>query len=370
MPSRKEKGEVETPSSISQKLMKSLVLSKEGSVSMVDLPVPTPGHGQMLVKIEQAGICRTDLHMVEGKMDRVCPRKAQVILGHEGVGTIVSMGPGIENERGMTEFKLGDRVGLPWLGQSCRNCEYCVKGKETLCPFLKTTGCNINGTYAEYAVVSAPHAIVIPPSLTSAQAAPFLCAGVTAFTGLKRLKVGPNEWVGVLGAAGGVGHLAVQFAKSMGMKVVAIEHTADKVKFCKQTLNVDHAYNCSDATIDKALKDLTQFGLHHVFVAAPCEKAYQNAFEWVRPGGKICAAAICDANVQLPVQLLVCKKIKVFGTLTGTRQDMRETLQMAVDHKIACVLTAKPFKEGPLLLNAKELSKYAGRVVLDCSKSA
>jgi len=358
-----EKGGVETPSGISQKLMNSLVLSK-GSVSMQEVPVPKPGYNQLLVKIEQAGVCRTDVHLLEGKLDQFvkCPKK--LILGHEGVGKIVSMGPGVEDEN--LELKVGDRVGIPWLGASCRNCAYCVTGKETLCPNLKTTGCNTNGTYAEYALVSAPHAIPIPPNIPSAQAAPLLCAGVTAFTALKRCKVRPNEWVGILGAAGGVGHLACQYAKTMGMNVIAIEHTAEKLAFCKDVLKIKHCVNCQDDSASAAIATITGGGLHNVLVTAPCEKAYSNAFEWARPGGKIMCVAICE-NAVLPIQTVVFKRLKLLGSLTGNRQDCREALQMAAEGKVCCVLTNKKLSEGAKILNTKEMSKYEGRVVLDCS---
>jgi len=367
MPTKKH-GEEESPMASSQRMMKACVLRTKGNVQMEDMPVPTPGHNELLVKMQTSGLCHTDLHMVHGDLDEYNKalgkkRRPQLILGHEGVGKITQLGEGVIEEG--LEFKVGDRVGIPWLGKSCRNCEMCISGHENMCPKIRNTGCNVNGTYAEYCVVNAANAVRIPDKLSSKMASPLLCAGTTAFSALKRSKLHAGQFVAILGGAGGVGHLAIQFARAMGLKVISFDLSDDKVKFSK-SVGAHHAFNCKNPDVWAHVMELTGGGVHGVIVVAPDTKAYTNAFKIIRPGGVIVCVAVSD-NTSLPINEIVYKQIRIKGSLEGTRQDCKEALQFAAEGKVTCHLTEKPLSQGPEILKGAELSKFPGRVVLDCS---
>lgn len=369
MPARKH-GESESPMASSQRMMKACVLRTKGNVNMEDIPVPTPGHNQLLVHLQTSGVCHTDIHMAQGELDEYfkshgAKRRSQLVMGHEGVGKITQLGVGVEE--GLEQFKVGDRVGIPWLGNTCQNCEYCISGKENLCPVICSTGCNINGTYAEYCLVDAAHAIRIPENIPSKQASPLLGAGTTAYTALKNSGLKAGQFVAVLGGAGGVGHLAIQYAKAMGLKVIAFDIADDKAKFAKE-MGADYSFNCQHPDSFTNTMALTGgIGVHGVIVVAPAAGAYKNAFRIIRPGGVIVAVAITD-DVSVPVKDIVYKQIRMIGSLEGNRQDCKEALQFAAEGKVHCHLTEKTLAQGPSILKSGTgLAKFPGRVVLDCS---
>ena len=189
------------------------------------VPIPSPGPGQVLVKIEASGVCHTDLHAARG--DWPIKPALPFIPGHEGAGFVAALGAGVEG------FQEGDRVGIPWLHSACGRCSYCVGGWETLCQAQTNTGYSVNGGFAEYALAEAAYAAPIPATISLTDAAPILCAGVTTYKALKETGARPGEWV-LISGIGGLGHMAVQYARAMGLRVVAMDVTKEKLSLAHE----------------------------------------------------------------------------------------------------------------------------------------
>lgn len=200
--------------------MKAAVVEKFGQpLDIREVPVPAPGPGQALVEIVASGVCHTDLHAVDG--DWPIKPSLPFTPGHEGAGFVAALGPGV------THLKEGDRVGIAWLHSACGHCDFCLSGWETPCPLQKNSGYSIDGGFAQYALAQADYLGRIPKNLTFARAAPILCAGVTTYKGLKQTDTRPGEWV-VISGAGGLGHVAIQYAKAMGLHVAAVDPGPEK----------------------------------------------------------------------------------------------------------------------------------------------
>src|SRR5215471_8691961 len=208
------------------KTMKAAIVEKHAAPLVIrEVPVPEPGPGEVLLKLVASGVCHTDLHATDGDWP-VKPR-LPFTPGHEGTGVVAALGSGV------THLKEGDRVGLAWLHSACGHCEFCLSGWETLCPEQKNSGYSVDGSFAEYAVAKADYLGLIPRQLSFVDAAPILCAGVTTYKGLKEAGVRAGEWV-VISGAGGLGHVAIQYAKAMGLHVAVVELGTEKTRFAKE----------------------------------------------------------------------------------------------------------------------------------------
>ena len=220
--------------------MKAAVVPQLGApLEIRDLPVPRPGAGQVLVRIEASGLCHTDIHAARG--DWPVKPKIPLIPGHEGVGIIESLGDGVDT------LAVGDRVALPWLGHACGHCRSCVAGWETYCTTPQYMGYTMDGSYAEYAVGNASHVVRVPEGVSSFDAAPLTCAGVTTYKALKVAHPQPGETAMVVGI-GGLGHLGLQYAKIFGTTTVAVDVDDAKLQLAKD-LGADHVV---DARGDQA----------------------------------------------------------------------------------------------------------------------
>ena len=194
--------------------MKAAVLHEFGQALQIEeVDIPTPGAGEILVKMQASGVCHTDLHAIEG--DWPVKPSPPFIPGHEGVGLITAVGEGV------THVKEGDRVGVAWLYSACGHCTHCLGGWETLCESQENSGYSVNGSFAEYVLANANYVGIIPDSVDSVEIAPVLCAGVTVYKGLKMTEARPGDWV-VISGIGGLGHMAVQYAIAMGLNVTAV----------------------------------------------------------------------------------------------------------------------------------------------------
>ena len=194
--------------------MKTMLLEHDGDVTtnplnIRDLPLPEPGPGQVRVKIHVCGVCRTDLHVVEGELP---PVTRPIIPGHETVGIVDQLGPGV------TQIKEGDRVGIAWLQGTCQICQFCQSGRENLCAQAIFTGYHVNGGYAEYALVSERFAYPIPDIFSDEEVAPLLCAGIIGYRALRRSQVQPGQRLGLYGF-GGSAHITIQIARHWGCEV-------------------------------------------------------------------------------------------------------------------------------------------------------
>jgi propanol-preferring alcohol dehydrogenase len=210
-----------------QKTMKAAVVRAFGKpLAIEEIPVPVPGPGEVLVKVLACGVCHTDLHAAEG--DWPAKPKLPFVPGHEVAGVVAALGAGV------TRLKEGDSVGVAWLHDACLRCEYCETGWETLCEHQHNTGYSCDGGFAEYVVVGELFAARLPENVDYCRMAPILCAGVTSYKGLKETEAKPGQWVAISGV-GGLGHIAIQYAKAMGLSVAALDVTEDKLALAKAT---------------------------------------------------------------------------------------------------------------------------------------
>jgi len=301
------------------KTMKAAVVRELGKpLAIEEVPVPQPRDDQILVRLSATGICHTDLHAANG--DWPVKPKPPFIPGHEGVGTVVSMGRSVRN------VKEGDRVGIPWLHTACGYCAHCRTGWETLCGSQLNTGYSINGSFAEYAVADPSYVGRLPGNLEWGPAAPILCAGVTVYKGLKETEVKPGEWV-VISGIGGLGHMAVQYAKAMGMRVAAVDVHPDKLALAK-SLGAEVVLDATKVDVANEMQRLVD-GAHGALVTAVSPKAFEQAFDMLRSRGTMALVGLPPGKMSLPIFNMVLKRITVRGSIVGTRQDLEEALAFA-----------------------------------------
>jgi alcohol dehydrogenase, propanol-preferring len=324
-----------------------------------ELPVPVPGRHQILIQAEACGVCHTDLHAADG--DWPVRPNLPFVPGHEGVGKVVAVGEGVES------FKKGDRAGIAWLYRACGECEWCITGWETLCPQAQYGGYTVNGAFAEYVVADARYAAHIPDDLTSVAAAPILCAGVTTYKGLKETEAEPGEWVAIVGV-GGLGHLAIQYAKAMGFQVVAVDVNEDKLALARE-LGVSLAINSAkDDPVRIVEREIG--GAHGVLITAPSLPAFRQGIGMTRRRGTCVLVGLPPGEFPLPVLDVVLKRITVRGSLVGTRADMHEALALAACRGIAADVETEPLGEINNVFDRLRQGKIHGRVVLDFNHKA
>lgn len=328
---------------------------------MREVPVETPGPGQVLVKIVTSGVCHTDVHAVDG--DWPAPTKLPLIPGHEGAGIIVAVGPDVSS----TIAAVGDRVGIPWLHSSCGTCEHCLSGHENLCPKQDNTGYSVDGCFAQYTLAPAAHVAKIPDAVSFEQAAPILCAGVTTYSGIKATEARPGQFLTVIGAAGGLGHLAVQFGVAMGLRVLALDCGVDKLKFCTDTLGAEAAFEAMDPEVAAHVTKATNGGSHGVLCLAPSIGAFKSAVGLCRRGGTIVMVGLPKGDMPLNIFDIVIRGITVRGSIVGTRKDLAEALDFAAQGKVNCHVDVHPFEELNQMFDDLRSGKVLGRIVLNVS---
>lgn len=339
---------------MSQKMKAAVVHAFGEPLQIEDVPRPEPGEGQVLVKIMASGVCHTDLHAAEG--DWPVKPSLPFIPGHEGVGVVAGVGKGI------TALKEGDRVGIPWLYDACGRCEYCTTGWETLCPHQHNTGYSVNGGYAEYTLAAADYVGRLPDNVDFVEIAPILCAGVTTYKGLKETEVRPGEWV-VISGIGGLGHVAVQYAKAMGMHVAAVDIAADKLVLARE-LGAELTVNAQEADPGAVIqKELG--GAHGVLVTAVSRSAFRQAVDMLRPRGTLALVGLPPGDFATPIFEVVLKRLTIRGSIVGTRKDLQEALQFAGEGKVKTTVEAQPLDKINDIFSLMHAGKINGRIVLD-----
>ncbi|MFN8831836.1 MAG: alcohol dehydrogenase AdhP [Labrys sp. (in: a-proteobacteria)] len=338
-------------------MMRAAIVREFGKpLSLEERPVPSIGPGEILVKVAACGVCHTDLHAANG--DWPVRPTPPFIPGHEGVGTVAAVGAGVKNVR------EGDRVGVPWLHTACTSCAYCNTGWETLCKRQSNTGYSVDGSFADY--VKADPAFVghLPDGLDFGAAAPVLCAGVTVYKGLKETEVRPGEWVAVSGI-GGLGHMAVQYAKAMGMHCVAVDVAEDKLDLARK-LGADLAVNAADADAVSRIEKATG-GVHGVLVTAVSPAAFEQAFGMMRSKGTMSLVGLPPGRFALPIFDTVLKRITVRGSIVGTRSDLAEALAFAGEGKVVSHYSWAELEDINDVFDRMRQGRIDGRVVLRLS---
>ncbi|SFO68654.1 alcohol dehydrogenase, propanol-preferring [Bradyrhizobium sp. Ghvi] len=279
------------------------------------------------------------------------------IPGHEVAGIVAALGPGVKT------LKVGDAVGVAWLHDACMSCEYCETGWETLCEHQHNTGYSVNGGFAEYVIASAAFAAKLPATVDFAAIAPILCAGVTTYKGLKETEARPGEWVAISGV-GGLGHVAIQYAKAMGLKAAAVDIAEDKLVLARET-GADLAVNAlADGAVDKVLA-ATGGGAHGVLVTAVSTAAFAQALKMVRRKGTVSLVGLPPGEFPTPIFDVVLKRITVRGSIVGTRRDLDEAIAFAADGKVKAEVAKVPLTEINDVFDRMKAGKIDGRMVLD-----
>ncbi len=337
--------------------MKAAVVRQFGAPLVIeDVPVPRPAAGELLVKIEACGVCHTDLHAAEG--DWPVKPSPPFIPGHEGVGHVVAVGNGV------THVKEGDRVGVPWLYSACGYCAHCLGGWETLCETQRNTGYSVNGGFAEYALADAGYVGHLPAGIGFVEIAPILCAGVTVYKGLKVTDTRPGDWV-VISGIGGLGHLAVQYAKAMGLNVAAVDVDDAKLDLARRlgaTVTVNAATDDPAAYLKKEIG-----GAHGALVTAVSPKAFEQAIGMVRRGGTVSLNGLPPGQFPLDIFGMVLNGITVRGSIVGTRLDLQEALDFAAMGKVAATVATDRLENINDVFARMHAGTIEGRVVLDFS---
>lgn len=296
-----------------------VVTGFDAPLAIDERPVPEPGAGQVLVRMEACGLCHTDIHAAHG--DWPIKPTPPFVPGHEGVGIVTAIGPGV------THRAVGDRVAIAWLGRACGRCDYCISGWETLCQKQLNSGYSVDGAFAEYAVADAAYVVPVPQEVTSLDAAPLTCAGVTTYKAIKVANIRPGERVAIFGI-GGLGHLAVQYARLVGAEVIAVDLTEEKLELARE-LGADHVVNAAGIDPVAAIADLG--GADVAVVLAVTPKAFEQAFASLRRGGRLVCVALppeTDGPMHLPIFETVLKGISVIGSIVGTRADLAEVFRL------------------------------------------
>ena len=317
-------------------------------LEMQDLPVPEPGPGQVLVRIECTGLCHTDIHAAHG--DWPVTPTPPFVPGHEGIGRVEALGAGV------TDRAVGDRVAIAWLGSACGECRYCIGGWETLCESQQNSGYSVNGTFAEFTVVDAAFATPVPDAVSSQDAAPLTCAGVTTYKAIKVARVAPAELVAVFGV-GGLGHLALQYARIAGGFVVAVDVADDKLAMATE-LGADHVVNARTTDPVAAIQALGGADVAVALAASP--QSFDQAYRSLRRGGRLVCVAMPadDAAVTVPIFDMVVGGKSVIGSIVGTRNDLADVFALHAAGRTRVITVGRKLDE----VNESIDDVLAGRV--------
>lgn len=323
-------------------------------LQLEEVPIPVPGHGQVVIQVETSGLCHTDLHAAHG--DWPVKPTTPFIPGHEGVGIVTRVGDGV------TRLKEGDRVAVPWLGWACGACEACASGWETLCPYAKYTGYSVNGSFAEYVLGEAAFVGIVPANIDPLDAAPLTCAGVTTYKAVKVSGARSSDLVAIYGI-GGLGHLALQYAQIAGASVAAVDIADYKLDNAKQ-LGAEYTFNSTNVN---AVEEIQRLGGADVAIAIAADPtAFEQAFASLRANGTLVLVALPKHNeMRLPIFETVLRGIKVVGSLVGTRVDLAETFALHADGRTRVVRESRKLDQVNDAMNQLERGEVEARLVFD-----
>lgn len=318
-----------------------------------DSPIPVPCADEVLIKVDACGVCHSDLHLAEGDWTHLLRIiKRPLIPGHEAVGRVVQKGDAVNH------LEVGDRVGVAWTHWTCGECELCKEGHENLCQKQMITGATVDGGYAEFLKAKASHALKVPDSISSEEAAPLFCAGVTVYHAIKKSGIKPRQRLAVFGI-GGLGHLAVQIGKCFGAQVIAIDIADDKLEFARR-VGADITIN---AATEEVVKQIRKMGGAHVAVVTSAAKAaYDQAFYAVRSGGKLMVVGMPAEDLSFPA--IMMREMSIVSSATGTREDMREVLELAAAGRLRCEVETRGLEQINEIFDEMRKGKITGRIVV------
>jgi len=308
--------------------------------------------GQIRVKVEATGLCHTDIHAAHG--DWPVKPTPPFVPGHEGIGVVTELGPGV------TEVVLGRRVAMPWLGYACGTCDYCVSGWETLCLEQKNMGYSIDGGFGEYATAYARYVVEVPDGVDPLDAAPLTCAGVTTYKAVKVAGTRSSDLVAVFGV-GGLGHMAIQYARIAGGRVVAVDLIDEKLELARE-LGAEFTVNASKEDPVAAIQKLG--GADQAIALAVSPRSFEQAYGSLRRGGTLVFVALpADNAVTIPIFETVLNGITVVGSIVGTRTDLREVFELHAAGMTTVTREVRPLEEVNEAIADVEAGRVTARVV-------
>jgi alcohol dehydrogenase, propanol-preferring len=323
-------------------------------LAIEDRPVPEPGDGQVLVKMEASGLCHTDMHAANG--DWPVKPTPPFVPGHEGVGIVQRAG------RGVTRVREGERVAIPWLGWACGECEYCMTGWETLCERQRNSGYSVDGGWAEYALGSSAYVGKVPEGIDPFDAAPLTCAGVTTYKAVKVSGARSSQLVAIFGV-GGLGHLALQYALIAGAQVVAVDLFDEKLAMAKE-LGAAYTVNAREQDPAAAIKALG--GADAAIALAVSPRAFEQAYGSLRRGGTLVFVGLpADNYIKLPIFETVLNGTKVLGSIVGTRVDLQEVFELHAAGKTEVIYERRRLEDVNSAIHEVETGQVKARLVFD-----
>ena len=336
--------------------MKAAVLREfKEPLAIEDVIQPKPAAHEVLIEVEACGVCHSDLHLADGDWPQLVPiTKRPLILGHEIAGRVVEKGASVK------QLEVGDRVGVPWVHWTCGECAFCREGNENLCVKQQITGVTVDGGYAEFVKAPASHALKIPDGLSSIDAAPLFCAGVTVYRALGHAKIQPGQRLAVFGV-GGLGHLAVQMGVGLGAIVTAIDVSDEKLTQAR-SLGASATLNPASVNVVKELRQAG--GVHVALVTSAAKAAYDMAFPCVRPTGMLLVVGLPSESICFPPILMAALEVRIQASSVGTRQDVRDVLALAAAGKIHCEVKTRPLAQANAVLDELRQGTVSGRIVL------
>lgn len=332
--------------------------AKSKVISVVSRDTPVPTSTQVLVKINYTGVCASDLHLARRDLPYLQPTVS--VGGHEGAGTIAALGPDADTR----EWRVGDRVAVRWLHYVCKQCEVCTTNHENLCPNRKISGKDVEGCFGQYALAESKYLVRLPDGVSDADASPILCAGVTVYKALHIANLAKGAWVAIAGAGGGLGHLALQYAKAMGLRPLALD--AGKRDVCLQ-MNADEYIDVIEQPdcVPEVIR-VTGGGAHGALICASAGRAYADAVKYLRRAGTLVCIGLPPKPSPIPVlpEDFIARGIKLMGTSTGTLQDTAEALAFVARREVKPRLLEMSLDEVPMALDEVEKAKVEGRIVI------
>ncbi|KNG48285.1 alcohol dehydrogenase [Stemphylium lycopersici] len=341
---------------------------KQGSgdsatIAIKEIAVPQPSPDQILVKINYSGLCASDKSLLHDEWSFRMADSTNGIAGHEGAGSVVAVGSNVQDL-----WQVGNRAGIKWIASICRKCEFCTNGQdECACPKQLNSGLTIAGTFQEYCLTDARYATKLPDGVKDEEAGPIMCGGVTAYTACKRSKVLPGQWIVIPGAGGGLGHFGVQYAKHMGMRVIAIDGGDEKRDLCLK-LGAEKFIDfttCSDI-VSEVMK-ITTYGAQGVIVFSATKAGYEQAPHLLRPNGTmVCVGLPKDQTVVAgaPPILMCLKRLNIVGSVVGTLKDVEEALDFTARGLVRPILTHGGLEDIDRFCADMNAGKLVGRAVI------
>jgi alcohol dehydrogenase, propanol-preferring len=335
--------------------MRAMILTKPAPIEtdplrLADVPAKAPGRGEILMKVAACGVCRSNLHMIEGDwIANGVPAKSPIVPGHEIVGRVAAVGEGVE------ALAVGQRVGVQPLWSTCERCEYCLTGREMLCPYREITGETVDGGFAEYLLAKERHAYVVPDSISDAEAAPLFCPGITAFGAVSKARLAPGKTLALFGF-GGVGHMVQQLAQLAGAEVTVVARSPSHLALAGR-LGAARTIDTTKAEADDAL--LEAGGVDSAIVFAPSTSLLRQAIRGTKRGGVIVVGAFADVGL-----LPFVEEKTVVGSLLGSRQQMRELLALAGAGKVRAVVESFPLEQVDEALRRLKRGEVEARAVV------